>query len=364
MEHVYGLADFESKANFLVIFKSPEKHLGRCLRVLEQLGVGVNPERGSIDMIALAATKPPLLKKLKPGETKRRRYRVDDRMTTEEILQTIDDSSHLTFDYLANIVVGGVIAAVGLLTDSPVTVVASMLVSPLMGPILAIAFGLTIGDFDMVARGFRNELIGLFLCYFIGILTGLSCGPFFDPLASEFGIAFGVNSTIVSSEMSSRGTPWSLLSGFFVAMPSGVGVALGISGGGINALVGVAISAALLPPIVNSGLCHMLAIWHTSLHNGGEMHRFLQMGMYSMLLFLLNLFCIIVFAMLTFRLKRVGKSHLLAEDPHYSSAYSFRLSGTGKANGGGGGNAQKEAYVELEERGGASGGQELAVSVT
>ena len=118
----------------------------------------------------------------------------------------------------------------------------------------------------------------------IGMLTGLSvgafafresahskptnrsqkCGPFFDPLASEFGIAFGVNSTIVSAEMSSRGTPWSLLSGFFVAMPSGVGVALGISGGGINALVGVAISAALLPPIVNSGLCHMLAIWHVS----------------------------------------------------------------------------------------------------
>ena len=194
--------------------------------------------------------------------------------------------------------------AVGLLTDSPVTVVASMLVSPLMGPILAIAFGLTILDFDMVSRGCRNVrleskrardeikrldqlethtsplvktrhdrslsgsssavrfLSPLSLCRlladfnshnnsdFIGMLTGLSCGPFFDPLASEFGIAFGVNTTIVSAEMSSRGTPWSLLSGFFVAMPSGVGVALGISGGGINALVGVAISAALLPPIV------------------------------------------------------------------------------------------------------------------
>ena len=57
MEHVYGLADFDSKANFLTIFKSPEKHLGRCLRVLEQLGIGVQPERGAIDMIALAATK-------------------------------------------------------------------------------------------------------------------------------------------------------------------------------------------------------------------------------------------------------------------------------------------------------------------
>ena len=78
--------------------------------MVEQFGVGVEGGRGSIDMIALAATKPPLLKKLKPGETKRRRYRVDDRMTTEEIMQTVDDSSHLTFDYLANIVVGDIIA--------------------------------------------------------------------------------------------------------------------------------------------------------------------------------------------------------------------------------------------------------------
>ena len=113
------------------------------------------------------------------------------------------------------------------------------------------------------------------------------------------------------------------------------------------------------------------------------MHRFLHMGMYSMLLFLLNLFCIIVFAMLTFRLKRVGKSQLLAEDPHYSSAYSFRLSGTGEdgADTGAGAGAAaaagvarlgavlgaaatgKEAYVELEERGGGGGGEEVAVVV-
>ena len=76
-----------------------------------------------------------------------------------------------------------------------------------------------------------------------------------------------------------------------------------------------------------------------------------------MLLFLLNLVCIIVFAMLTFRLKRVAKSQLLTQDPHYSSAYSFRLTGTDAADKTGGkgttalgdGKRHGEAYVELEE---------------
>ena len=46
-----------------------------------------------------------------------------------------------------------------------------------------------------------------------------------------------------------------------VAIPSGFGVVLAITGGSPNALVGVAIAAALLPPIVNAGLCFALSFW-------------------------------------------------------------------------------------------------------
>jgi uncharacterized membrane protein len=44
----------------------------------------------------------------------------------------IESQNQLTFDYLILLTVGAIIAAAGLLQDSPVTVVASMLVSPLM----------------------------------------------------------------------------------------------------------------------------------------------------------------------------------------------------------------------------------------
>ena len=40
--------------------------------------------------------------------------------------------------------------------------------------------------------------------------------------------------------------------GVLIALPSGAGVALSVLGGNTGSLVGVAISASLLPPAVNS----------------------------------------------------------------------------------------------------------------
>ena len=54
--------------------------------------------------------------------------------------------------------------------------------------------------------------------------------------------------------MVNRGDAYNLIIGFLIALPSGVGVALAISGRNTSSLVGVAISASLLPPCVNAGL--------------------------------------------------------------------------------------------------------------
>lgn len=49
-----------------------------------------------------------------------------------------------------------------------------------------------------------------------------------------------------------RGQERSLWVGVLVALPSGAGVALSVLGGNAGSLVGVAISASLLPPAVNA----------------------------------------------------------------------------------------------------------------
>ena len=61
-------------------------------------------------------------------------------------------------------------------------------------------------------------------------------------------------------EMLSRGELRSLLVGVLIATPSGAGVALSVLGGNAGSLVGVAISASLLPPAVNCGMFWSLSI--------------------------------------------------------------------------------------------------------
>eukprot|EP00968_Pinguiococcus_pyrenoidosus_P008125 scaffold575_cov242-Pinguiococcus_pyrenoidosus.AAC.3 len=85
-----------------------------------------------------------------------------------EVYETIDAQSHLTFNYVAMVCTAAFIAAIGLVSDSPTTVVASMLLSPLMGPILSLTLGIFVSSHEMTARGFRNEAWGLFIALLIG----------------------------------------------------------------------------------------------------------------------------------------------------------------------------------------------------
>ena len=52
--------------------------------------------------------------------------------------------------------------------SSSVTLVASMLISPLMGPILAGIFGAVVGDSKLRNLGVVNELISLVICVLSG----------------------------------------------------------------------------------------------------------------------------------------------------------------------------------------------------
>ncbi len=111
-----------------------------------------------------------------------------------------------------------------------------------MGPILSMTFGLATNKTDIVSRGLRNEGYGVAISLVVGLIMGLCASQLYDP-------------DFHSTEMVSRGQLSSLILGFFVAAPSGVGIILAVSKGGFNAIVGTAISASLLPPVVNSGLC-------------------------------------------------------------------------------------------------------------
>ena len=104
--------------------------------------------------------------------------------------------------------------------DSSVVVIASMLVSPIMGPVLAFTFGATMRNKDLRQMGLRNEAISLLICVVVGVIIG-----WFWPWATQNRQDWPTN------EMTSRGESWYiLLDGAYIAAASGVGVALSVVG--------------------------------------------------------------------------------------------------------------------------------------
>lgn len=58
------------------------------------------------------------------------------RLRIEQVREQISEQAALTFDFIALLTIASILAGVGLITDNTVVIVASMLVSPIMGPVL------------------------------------------------------------------------------------------------------------------------------------------------------------------------------------------------------------------------------------
>jgi len=196
------------------------------------------------------------------------------------------NSSQFDFNYTTLLVIAATIAALGLANNSSASVIASMLVSPLMGPVTSVAYGLSIGDFKMVRMGLVTEIVSLIVCVVVGALFAAVMLP------------FDISDEWPTGEMESRGTITNFLVGIPIAFFSGLGVAVGLLDSQTNSLVGVAISASLLPPAVNCGMFYVIE-WSYL----GNSDNYFKMGNISMGLTLVNILFIIIASMLMFRLK-------------------------------------------------------------
>lgn len=233
---------------------------------------------------------------------------VKSRMIVQQVVEQTKAQASFSFDFVLLTIVASILAAAGLATNNAVIIVASMLVSPLMGPILAVCFGLVIENFNMAKTALISELKALGICVVVGFVFGL----FFSP--------FGQESGWPEQEMSQRGEWSGLLIGIIIAFPSGVGVALSVLGNNTNSLVGVAISASLLPPAVNTGLLWAYALYAVmfSVDSIHEM-RMLELGVVSFLLTALNIVLVISGALVMFRIKEV------APIPHKSDLWKHYI---------------------------------------
>lgn len=152
----------------------------------------------------------------------------------------VQGSSVWNFDFVALTSLSTVIAALGLLQDSAAVIIGAMLIAPLMTPILGVALALVQGNTRLLRRASSTILLGVATSFVLAALVGW------------MGDASG-DLRETTAEMVARG--WPGLIDLFVAFASGLAAAYAHSRPGlVAALPGVAIAAALVPPIATSGL--------------------------------------------------------------------------------------------------------------
>lgn len=211
-------------------------------------------------------------------------------------------SASFTFDYLSLLLIASTIAGIGLATNNTVAIVASMLVSPIMGPVMALTFGTVVNNYSLTLLGLKSELLSLLICVVVGFVIGV------------VSIFIGTDGLWPTDEMKGRGLVDGLAVGFAIAIPSGVGIALSILGNNTSSLVGVAISASLLPPAVNCGLALAYGalgfIYDADAVDDDNADyttpsSFVNMGGVSLALTVINIGAIYVSGLVMFRIKEV-----------------------------------------------------------
>ena len=206
------------------------------------------------------------------GEEKLLR-RIELRATKEKrdsIYRAILDSSHVDIEYVALLILAGLIALFGLLENSAAVIIGAMLISPLMNPILSAALALLLGDGELGKRS-----AALLILSIVGVVGITWLVASLTPL------------TQATPEILARTTP-NLLD-LFTAILSGLAGTLALRGGSVamTILPGVAIAVAVVPPlsVVGYGL---------STHQG-------SVASGAFLLFVTNLVAIIISAVAMFR---------------------------------------------------------------
>ena len=127
------------------------------------------------------------------------------------------------------------IASVGLNVNSAAVIIGAMLISPLMGPIVASGFALGTYDFDLLKKALNNLLIATVASLLVSAIY-FYISPFKD----------------VHSELLARTSPniFDILIAFFGGLVGVIAVTRVEKG---NPIPGVAIATALMPPLCTAG---------------------------------------------------------------------------------------------------------------
>lgn len=231
----------DGEEQWLVEFPVPTDAIGHILEQVENTGVDVD-QYTTITSLESAMTP--------QAEPLQQRFADDfDPLTRTELRSKARDLSRDTRSFLVMIFLSAIIAVAGLLIESPAVVVGSMVIAPIVGPVLTATVGAVTGDQEMFLHSIWIQAAGLAVAIVgAGVFSyGLQLAGFFPrtlDITSIDLIALRVAPNLVT---------------IAIGLAAGVAGAFGLTTKGPTSLIGVMIAAALIPAAATVGIA---AAWN------------------------------------------------------------------------------------------------------
>ncbi len=214
------------------------------LRELRRLGVH---ERGLVALDPVDVAFGALVDKAEadaPGEAA-------DAIIWDELTERVGEDSTLSWTFVAFMVLATLLAAIGVVTDSQVTIVGAMVIGPEFGPLAGLAIALVRRDGHIARRSALALLVGFAVAIVVvGLLSMLARGTGLIETGDLAG---------------ARQTDYIYHPGWFsliTAVVAGCAGMLSLSSSKAAVLVGVFISVTTIPAAGNAAVAGVLGDWH------------------------------------------------------------------------------------------------------
>ncbi len=195
------------------------------------------------------------------------------RISREELYSSISATVDLSKNYLFLIALSSVVAALGMIYGNVAVIIGAMVIAPLLGPNIALAFSAILADPVLAKKAIKSIVAGMMLAVVVSAVVGwsLNANPFYPEIAMRMQIS---------------------LADIAIAFASGSAGAIAFASGAfLSSLMGVMVAVALIPPLVAFGM----------LMGGG----FFPEAFSALLLLAVNFICINLAGVMTFMVQGI-----------------------------------------------------------
>jgi len=157
------------------------------------------------------------------------------RVNLEELYTSMSTDARASRYYLTMVGLSSVVACAGLMMGDTAVIIGAMVIAPLLGPNMALAFATTLGDLELGRSAWWTAAIGGMAALAVAVVGGVLFT--IDPEGAEIASRTRVSGGHVA-----------------LALAAGSAGALSLTRGIAAGLVGVMVAVALLPPLAAAGL--------------------------------------------------------------------------------------------------------------